>query len=213
MTENVRKIFDMIGVEPNERFKIKEKNNNPDHLYYIDEKLSLQIDNYGWGTMYKTLDILNEIIEIVKIPKYEFTKGENDALKGLKLLKFNYIARNETGELMAYTDKPEKNYTLSVWQDQFGEITYVNPHMFDFIQWKDSEPFEIPNIEDESEYETDEKKIEEKLIEIYKKIRITCNNTSCGKCNYYSDINTDCSHKMAIDELIKNNFTFLKSEE
>lgn len=210
MTENVRKIFDMIGVEPNERFKIKEKNNNPDHLYYIDEKLSLRIDNDGWGTMYKTLDILNEIIEIVKIPKYEFTEEEKNALKGLKLLKFNYIARNQTGELMAYTDEPKKNYTLSIWQYIYGEMIYVNSNMFKSIKWEDSKPFKIPNIEDKPKYETDEKKIEEKMIGIYAQAKQRCNNLNCNECSWDCVNYMPCNEKMFIDELIANNFTFLK---
>ena len=203
----------MLGVEPNQRFKVKCDYETYNDYYYIDENLKFQIDKEDYITSLTTLDAIRGDIKIIQIPKYDFTKGENDALKGLKLLKFNYIARNETGKLIAYTDKPEKNYTSSIWQDRFGEITYVNPNMFKSIQWKDSEPFEIPDIENEPEYETDKKKIEEKLIEIYKQIRTTCNNTPCSNCNYYADMNIDCTHKMAINELIKNNFTFLKSEE
>ena len=211
MTENVRKIFDILGVEPNEKFKIKYDGKIYDG-YYINKYLKLMVNKENFITSFTTLDIITGHIEIIKIPKYEFTKEENDALKGLKLLKFNYIARNETGELIAYTDKPEKNYTLSVWQYQFGEITYVNPNMFKSIKWKDSEPFEIPDFKDEPEYETDEKKIEDRLIEIYKIKKTICNSTSCGNCDYQL-CTIECIQKMFIDALIENNFTFLKSEE
>ena len=218
MTENARKIFDILGVEPNEKFKIKYDGKIYDK-YYIDKYLKLIVDKENFITSFTTLDIITGNIEIIKIPKYEFTEGEKNALKGLKLLKFNYIARNETGELIAYTDKPEKNYTLSVWQDQFGEITYVNPHMFKSIKWKDSEPFEISDFEDELEYETDKEKIKDQLKTIFRNVFDICTELKCDECNYIHKYNDDkysnikCKERMAIDELIKNNFTFLKSEE
>ena len=212
MTENVMKIFDILGVEPNEKFKIKYDGKIYDK-YYIDKYLKLIADKENFITSFTTLDIITGNIEIIKIPKYEFTKEENDALKGLKLLKFNYIARNETGQLIAYTDKPKKNYTLSVWQEQFGEITYVNSNMFKSIKWKDSEPFKIPDFEDEQEYETDKKKIEEKIIEIYYKADKKCDDSTCEECPYKIRSYIMCNKSMFFDELIENNFTFLKSEE
>ena len=213
MTENVRKIFDILGVKPNEKFNIKYDGKIYDKYYYIDKYLKLIVDKENVITSFTILDIITGNIEIIKIPKYEFTKEENDALKGLKLLKFNYIARNEIGELIAYTDKPEKNYTLSVWQYQFGEITYVNSNMFKSIKWEDSKPFKIPNIEDKPKYETNEKKIEEKMIGIYAQAKQRCNNLNCNECSWDCVNYMPCNEKMFIDELIANNFTFLKSEE
>ena len=179
MSENIQKIFDILGVEPNQKFKVKCDCEVYNDYYYIDENLKFRIDKEDYITSLTVLDVIRGDIEIKKI---EFTKEENDALKGLKLLKFNYIARNETGELIAYTDKPEKNYTLSVWQYQFGEITYVNPNMFKSVKWKDSEPFEISDFKDEPKYETDEKKIEEKMIEIYYKTDKRCDDLTCAEC-------------------------------
>lgn len=207
MTENVRKIFDMLGVEPNERFKID------DHkycfIYYIDENLIVRTDKTNFPSICNMLDILTGNVKIIKIPKYEFTKEEKNILKGLKLLKFNYIVRDEDGKLMAYTDKPEKNYTLSIWQYQFGEITYVNPNIFNFIKWKDSEPFKIPDFEDESEYETDEEKIKDKLKSISITCRNECDNLTCSECRFF--VNEDCNYDMLIARLIENGFTFPKN--
>lgn len=212
MTENVRKIFDILGVEPNEKFKIKYDGKIYDK-YYIDKYLKLIVDKENFITSFTTLDIITGNIEIIKISKYDFTEEEKNTLKGLKLLKFNYIARNQVGELIAYTDKPEKNYTLSIWQYQFGEMTYVNPNMFKSIKWEDSKPFKIPNIEDKPKYETDEKKIEEKIIEIYYKADKKCDDLTCEECPYERCNYIMCDKAMFIDELIGNNFTFLKSEE
>lgn len=218
MTENVRKIFDILGVEPNEKFKIKYDGKIYDK-YYIDKYLKLIVDKENFITSFTILDIITGNIEIIKIPKYDFTEEEKNTLKGLKLLKFNYIVRNQVGQLVAYTDEPEKNYTLSIWQYLYGEMTYVNSNMFKSIKWEDSKPFKIPNIEDKQEYETDKEKIKDKLKIIFRNVSDICTELKCNECNYinkdednkYSNIK--CRERMAIDELIANNLTFLKSEE
>lgn len=47
MTDNVRKIFDLLGVEPNEKFKIKGRDNE---LYCLTENLSgYLLDKKGKG--------------------------------------------------------------------------------------------------------------------------------------------------------------------
>ena len=64
MTENVRKIFDMLGVEPNERFKV----NGYAPLYYIDEELKMF--NYDLVCEIPFLiGLLNGKLSIIKIPK------------------------------------------------------------------------------------------------------------------------------------------------
>lgn len=69
MNDNVRKVFDMLGVEPNERFKIEgidEAN------YYINEKLYVirEIEGRLSEVSDKGLsNILNGYFKIIKIPK------------------------------------------------------------------------------------------------------------------------------------------------
>lgn len=68
MTKNAKKIFEMLGVEPNEKFKIKEIEGNG---YFFTEDLTL------WSLEEEVIlsigvslkDLLNEKYEIVKIPK------------------------------------------------------------------------------------------------------------------------------------------------
>ena len=66
MTENVRKIFSMLGVEPNERFKIKG-NGIFENEFYFDERLCGYLVNNG------KVDILSQILngtyKIIKLPK------------------------------------------------------------------------------------------------------------------------------------------------
>lgn len=66
MTDNVRKIFDLLGVEPNEVFKIAEHN---DGKFYITDALSI-IDDKGAERPTNILRaLLNGSITIVKLPK------------------------------------------------------------------------------------------------------------------------------------------------
>lgn len=65
MNDNVRKVFDMLGVEPGESFRIK----GDEKIYYCDETLS----TYGVnGVKYVNMlaEILNGTYKIIKIPKY-----------------------------------------------------------------------------------------------------------------------------------------------
>ena len=76
MNDNVRKVFDMLGVEPNEKFKIE----GFEIIYYIDEKLKLyykqgHYDNgddaynvfvYGESLI---IDLIKNSESIIKLPK------------------------------------------------------------------------------------------------------------------------------------------------
>ena len=70
MTENVRKIFDMLGVEPNEKFKLESDATNT--IYYITEDLKFigiteNVEN-NFDDCFRLL-LTNKIGNIVKIPK------------------------------------------------------------------------------------------------------------------------------------------------
>ena len=69
MIDNIRKIFDMLGVKPNERFTIKRGNKISEEVYYFDEKLDIYSESHG--LIYTTIlnKLLNGIYEIVKLPK------------------------------------------------------------------------------------------------------------------------------------------------
>ena len=74
MNDNVRKIFEILGVEPNEEFKIDDKN----RFWKIDEKLNLyyrqgHYDNgdYAYNDFNNSLiiDLINNPKRITKLPK------------------------------------------------------------------------------------------------------------------------------------------------
>ena len=71
MTDNVRKVFDLLGVEPNEKFKLKEKG---DALYCLTENLTGRLFDER-GEDYESIVewLLREALinpeDIIKLPK------------------------------------------------------------------------------------------------------------------------------------------------
>ncbi len=88
MTDNARKVFNMLGVEPGERFKIKsKKGTNNDSEYYINEHLEVIIVTGSGKESPMKLAMLTKLIRgnniIVKIPKKKQVKylTEDDVKK------------------------------------------------------------------------------------------------------------------------------------
>lgn len=70
MADNIRKIFDMLGVEPNEKFKIKySRNIAEDTIYYIEK--NLRIRSQGNNSYYDEYlsQLLTGEYTIIKLPK------------------------------------------------------------------------------------------------------------------------------------------------
>ncbi len=60
---------------------------------------------------------------------------------------YSWIVRNEGGHLMVFECKPKKG--TDFWHtDDDGYYTNVRPfnHLFQFIQWSDTEPYEIAEL-------------------------------------------------------------------
>ena len=69
MTDNVKKMFKMLGVEPNEKFKIKDKEHDVFCFYKIDENLNVF---FAAGSVWeksciKLADFLTEKYTIIKL--------------------------------------------------------------------------------------------------------------------------------------------------
>lgn len=68
MNENTKIVFDILGVEPNERFKLEDV---PLANYYIDKNLTVwfEIKKYRDRSNYNLCDFLIGNIKIIKLPK------------------------------------------------------------------------------------------------------------------------------------------------
>ena len=75
MNDNVRKVFDMLGVEPNEKFKIE---GNGDTIYYIDEKLYVYRNNEILCNDKGLSNLIYGYFKIIKLPKESKKKKLRD---------------------------------------------------------------------------------------------------------------------------------------
>lgn len=66
MTDNARKIFDMLGIEPNERFMIGDFIYK---IYYIDEDLTVYREDTKSSSVNMLRYLLNGTYKITKLPK------------------------------------------------------------------------------------------------------------------------------------------------
>ena len=59
--------------------------------------------------------------------------------------KRKWIARSELGSLQVFTNRPTKSYRM--WNDKEG-YDFLGPfnHLFQFITWNDSEPYNIEEL-------------------------------------------------------------------
>lgn len=77
-------------------------------------------------------------------PKIKLTDDERKLLEIAYNQSFKWIARNETGSLDFFKDKPIKEY--HVWADQDGYWLETFDDMFEFIKWEDKEPYSIEEL-------------------------------------------------------------------
>jgi len=128
------KIFEMLGVEPNEKFKVKGECD----LYYVDENLKVKhIDKDGRkliGMIVSLSSLLAGEHEIIKLPKYELSDEEIIILLNT-CTDYNWVARDKDNILFLFKEEP--HLVNGIWySDNFGLSFnfYVYNHLFKFIK-------------------------------------------------------------------------------
>lgn len=139
MTEKARKIFDILGVEPDEEFKVSDNN----FKYSFDHKLGLEFYNGSeWhkvenADMYR--QIMNGYSRIIKIPKP--TEEDKIVIAYAKLCGFKYIAKDASGAVHAFRTKPTRRAECPEWDNDGSYSTLY--HNVSFLSWEDEEPYYI----------------------------------------------------------------------
>ena len=133
----------LFGVEEGEEFKLKLfggigkyrlKNGK---LEYYDDFINKWVES--------TIS-MNHILdsEIIKIPKKkQFTDDELCILRNIDK-KYKWIARDESGSLCIFDEKPKKSEEMwdNVTHSDFIELNCYN-NLFNSIHWEDEEPIRI----------------------------------------------------------------------
>lgn len=133
------KIFEALGIKPNERFKIK--GDNSETLFLLDKNLNgycVEEDNSLLPFNATFLqDILRGKIEIVKIK--EPTEEDKIIIDYARLCGFNWIAVDEDGDTVASTGELKRDYNS--WYAAEEDYEYLLGKL-SFLSWED-EPYYI----------------------------------------------------------------------
>ena len=128
MTDNVRKVFDMLGVEPNEKFKLESDATNT--IYYITEDLKfVGINESGENNFDDCFRLLltNKIGNIVKLPKEPKKKKlrdlTNDEYTKWKVKNCDNVNRSCTNCIFRYANCSGTNFgwanNKDIYSDKF----------------------------------------------------------------------------------------------
>jgi hypothetical protein len=144
LNNNIRKIFDTLGVEPKEEFAIKYSQ----RIFTIDEELNVyekdheKVLDRGEKSCVTIVDFLRGDFEIIKLPI--LTESDKIAVSYLKMGGMKYLARDQNGLLFAYKNKPDK---LLKGFAALGECYKLFKFLFTFVKWSDDEPFCIDKLD------------------------------------------------------------------
>ena len=129
----------IFGVEEGEKFKI----DGYEDIYLIENGYLYYIGDYGEKKSYLNInDVAGK--NVIKLPKIkEFTDDELCILRNIDK-KYKWIARDKSGNLCIFDDKPNKNEEIwdNVIRSDFIELNCYNS-LFNSIQWEDNEPVYI----------------------------------------------------------------------
>lgn len=144
MMDYTKQIFEMLGVEPEERFKLKINGITPKEYYYIDDYLNvccIVTENHHETCGFTLNLILAGNVQIIKIPHP--TAEEQLAIDYARVCGCKWLAKDEDGKVYAYKGKPIKKYSHS-WRNANDPNDYLIIALpISFIHWEDEEPFYI----------------------------------------------------------------------
>ena len=142
------KVFE---VEEGEEFKIEYNDGIKDALTFKIKQNNLysrlsKDDMYVLSRL--EINIIKRIKNIIKLKKKEFTDDELCILRNIDK-KYKWIARDESGSLCVFDEKPKKSEEMwdNVTYSDFIELNCYNS-LFNSIQWEDEEPVFIDDYVD-----------------------------------------------------------------
>ena len=138
----------LLGVEEGEEFK--RDDSKIYYKYRVYNNIIQHFDEVLKIWEYSTLSI-NALVtsEIIKLPKKkEFTDDELCILRNIDK-KYKWIARDESGSLCIFDEKPKKSEEMwdNVTHSDFIELNCYD-HLFKSINWDDEEPVRIDDYVD-----------------------------------------------------------------
>lgn len=144
--DRINKVFVILGVEPNDIFKIKGQQNRKAE-YYFDNNLELHCillgDDFkldGEKSNKMVIDILRGdlIVQTIIAP----TKDEQLAIDYAKTCGYKWLAKDKNDTVYAYKEKPIKQSTSWFGVGYSGYILKIGLPI-SFLSWEDEAPYYI----------------------------------------------------------------------
>ena len=146
----ISQVAKMLGVEIGEEFEICTGYNAQKFKFENNGLKKYLPALNAWGGEDIALSLLlNGYYKIKKLPpKPKLTEDEKAILRSIPE-KYKYIAREDSGALYVYGNKPKKD------SDGWFNCSYNNlglfHYLFQFIKWEDEEPYNIEELLEEYE--------------------------------------------------------------
>lgn len=141
-----KEFWDLIGVKPNQYFRLNNSHRITKDIFYFDFKTNLRVRGTGEiSRLYNLYDILSGSEKIVIEKVIELTKDDHVVLKYLKLCGYQWVTKDKNGEIYAFTHKPCK-LNNGVWNTPVStlEMRTLNIEVdLNFLSWEDEEPWQI----------------------------------------------------------------------
>lgn len=155
MNEITKEIFEYLNVQPNEVFRIKNSENyytiNKDlELYFVHSQKDLAKKLWKLCGPYRTISNLivgKATIEKIICPN----EKEQLAIDYAKACGYNWLAKDENGDIYAFLKKPEKH--ISTWVREYNNEMLSIEIPISFLSWNDTEPYYIGDGEEEKALE------------------------------------------------------------
>lgn len=138
-----KEIFQLLGISPNEIFKVKSPNEVD---YKINEGLGILFLNEkgNWESSQLSLvDFLKGNVTIYKKPIP--TEIEQIAINYALAYGCHWIAKDSDGVIYAYKRKPHKSSYSDMWDDDVNDdkLMVEIKLPISFLSWEDDEPYYI----------------------------------------------------------------------
>lgn len=145
-------IFNMLGIKPMEKFRIKTlreyEQKEYDGIFYLSSALvayyndGISCKDYtDYTVLPKLLSGSFKIIKGLSTNNIKPTPEEQTVINYCKLCGYKYLAKDKIGEIWAYKEKPEKRATM--WLDLDNDDTTEIKYNLSFLSWEDEEPWVI----------------------------------------------------------------------
>lgn len=147
-----KKIFEMLGIEPMEKFRVKtlmqDEQKEYDGIFYLSSGLvayyndGISCKDYtDYTVLPKLLSGSFKIIKGLSTKNIKPTPEEQTVIDYCKLCGYKYLAKDKIGEVWAYKEKPEKRE--SMWLDLNNDAITEIEYNLSFLSWEDEEPWVI----------------------------------------------------------------------